>query len=444
MAAMPLPLALLLAAVLGCGVAWTVVVPPLQVPDEDAHLAYVQSLVERGHTPREDDRAAEEGRGSTEQDLAEVATGYRGAYQRIEARPAWSAEAERRWLAAQRDADRADGGGENTAGANPPTYYAYASVAYRLGTGGTLLDRLLLMRLASVLLVCGFAVGAWLLAGELLGRDRPSQLVAAAVAALAPMVTFIGSGVTPDALVLPAWALALWLMVRPRSRGTVLALVGVVAFAVAVKVQSVALVPGAVAALALRRAPSRRIVLAALVAGLAVFLAALAAVGGGRQAFSYLWQFYVPQDLPGQQRIPVLEPWPLRDVWLEGTTGAFGWLEIRFWWPVYAALAVIAAAAVAGAWGTLRTWRLAGPLLTAAALVAGLHLVEASMLARGETAFIQGRYVLPLAPLVGVAVAAACASLRGAWASRARALALGGLCAWQVASLGIVLARFYA
>ena len=42
-----------------------------------------------------------------------------------------------------------------------------------------------------------YAVSGWLLAGELLGRDRGAQLLAGAVCGLAPMATFISAAVTP-------------------------------------------------------------------------------------------------------------------------------------------------------------------------------------------------------------------------------------------------------
>ena len=34
------------------GLAWSLIVPPFQVPDENAHYAYVQQVAERGTLPR--------------------------------------------------------------------------------------------------------------------------------------------------------------------------------------------------------------------------------------------------------------------------------------------------------------------------------------------------------------------------------------------------------
>src|SRR5207249_10788954 len=48
----PPPLLLLLGAVAAFVVAWSLFVPPLQVPDEQAHYGYVQSLVEKHKRPK--------------------------------------------------------------------------------------------------------------------------------------------------------------------------------------------------------------------------------------------------------------------------------------------------------------------------------------------------------------------------------------------------------
>ena len=78
-------------------------------------------------------------------------------------------------------------------------------------------------------------------------------------------------------------------------------------------------------------------------------------------------------------------------------------------------------------------------MLPALALLAGLHLTEHWFLVNDGKAFTQGRYLLPLLPLAGVAVAAAVAA-----GARGRRRARGLMCTWQLASLAIVIGRFYA
>jgi len=454
----PAGLGLLVAAVLLCGVAWALLTPAWQVPDEDSHFAYVQSLVERGSRPFDDGREAGIAAKATEQDLAEVASGFLDSAQRIESDPEWSPTAEARWRAAQArlpEAAREDGGGASSARGNPPGYYLAATLPYRVGGGGTAIDRLYAMRLLGVGLLALFALSGWLLAGELLGRRRPLQLVAGAVCGLAPMATFVSAAVTPDALLLPLWGLTFWMLARVVRRGgrprDLVALALLVAAALAVKPVSAALVPGALWALVASRwrRPVRAGPVAAglVAAGLAGCVAAALAVPGGPRRFAaYLWQFYVPEDA-WTNRIVELLPWPLRDVWWEGTIGAFGWLEVRFPAWVYVlvlALAVPVVVLAARRVGQRHASLLVAFALPALALVAGLHLTEEWFLVEQGEPFTQGRYLLPLLPLAGLAVAGALGGL----GARARGLALGAtlglLAAGQAAGLAVVAARFYA
>src|SRR3954452_14571499 len=47
----PPPLVALLAAVLALGIAWTIVTPAFQAPDEHSHFGYTQHLAESGDPP---------------------------------------------------------------------------------------------------------------------------------------------------------------------------------------------------------------------------------------------------------------------------------------------------------------------------------------------------------------------------------------------------------
>jgi 4-amino-4-deoxy-L-arabinose transferase-like glycosyltransferase len=451
----PAALRWLVAAVLLAGVAWALVVPAWQVPDEDAHFAYVQTLAELHRVPQDDGRPALLAGKSTEQHLAEWASGFPASVQRPEVDPSWSAAAEARWRAAEAALPpeaRRDGGGATTADANPPAYYLYAAVPYELAGSADVLDRLYLVRLWSVPLLALFAVSGWLLAGELLGRDRGAQLLAGAVCGLAPMATFISAAVTPDALLYPLWGLAFWLMARVVRRGAgrrdAIALVAVALLAVAVKPVSLALWPGVVWALVAGRLPARRAIALPVAATAAGCLAAALVVPGGPRRFaSYLWQFYSPAQAWAAP-VPQLPPWPARDVWLEGVVGAFGWLEVRFPPWVYAGAAAVAALVLVLALRRVRPRR-DGVLivvlgLPVVALLAGLHLTEEWFLVREARGFTQGRYLLPLLPLAALAAGAALVGVP----ARARGVVLGAglglLLAAQLASLAIVAGRFYA
>src|SRR4051794_41738219 len=104
----PRPLALLLMVVGIFGVAWALITPAWQSPDEDAHFAYVQSLGELGRLPG--------GKGSTvstEQLTAQTATNVDPVIFSTYSQPEVSHAAFDTWLRGNRGA-RGDGGGPNS------------------------------------------------------------------------------------------------------------------------------------------------------------------------------------------------------------------------------------------------------------------------------------------------------------------------------------------
>ena len=474
------PLTSLLAAVAILGCAWALLVPPWQSPDENAHFAYAQYLVEELDLPGETGRPLF----SSEQQLANDRSNADQTAQILATKPSWSdAEYEdwRRDDRALESGKRADGGGPNPARTNPPLYYGIAGAAYGLASGGDVFDRLYLMRLLSVVLLLVTVAATWALAAELLPGDRRLALAAAGVAGLQPMASFISASVTPDALLFALWALALWLGARIIGRGpalgTAAALGAVIGLAVLTKATSYALVPAAGLALLVgvaRHRPAAR-GRAALAVGAAALAFAVPAGGwlvtaraldrpavnqiagasaaskdpSPREFASYLWQFYLPR-LPFQEQIPIAAGLPVHDTWVKTGWAAFGWLEVRFPNPVYAVLALLSLAALAlGAFALVR----AGPeqrltlaflALAALALLAGLHWTEYLSFVRTGEPFNQGRYLLPLLPAMGVLTAAAV----GLLSPRRRAVAvpvlLGGLFALELLSLGLVAGRFYA
>jgi len=478
--AVPAPLAALLAAVVLVGVTWALLVPPFQAPDEQSHFGYVQSLVDGPGLPGDLNRPGF----STELLRARDAANSDQTAALPAVKPTWSAAEWRGWQAEDErlpDDSRGDGGGiGNPAWSNPPLYYLYAAVPYAIASGGDLFARVTLVRLASVLSLLVTALGAWLLAGEVLGRDRLLQLLAAAVAGLLPMVAFISAQVGPDGALYALWTLALWLGVRVIKRGAepaaAIALLGVVGLAILVKATSYALVPAALLALAVglwrvhedrRRAVQTGMWAAAALAvpvlgwivytrlvgrAAAAQVSAAAGTGGAgslRELASYLWQYYLP-------RLPFMTDFqhggvPAYQVLFKQGWGAFGWLEVRFPEWLYRLLLVltagVAAAAIARIVALRRRvdwWVGAFFAVAAAALLAGLHWTDYHYLIEGRGNFIQGRYLFPLVGLAGLAAAQAVAWLRG----RARAAAVGTLVgcllALQFVSLAIVAVRFYA
>ena len=477
--AIPRPLPPLLLAVFALACAWALLVPPWQAPDETAHFAYAQLVAERFDLPGEGGTGL-----STELGLAWTSSNAPQVAQVLATRPEWSPEAYERWRAADRrlpPGARKDGTGSNPASTNPPLYYLYAAPAYLVASAGDIFDRLYLMRLWTALLLLVTCVGTWLLAGELFGRNRLLQLGSAAVVGLHPMMTFISSSVSPDGLLFALWSLALWLGVRVLKRGLTLvdgvALFGVVGLAVLVKGTSYALVPPALLALAvgvwrLRGEGTRQ---AAGIAAAAVLAFAVPAggwlavahaldrpavnqVGGSgenakldaRSFGSYLWQFYLPR-LPSQKPFGTIDDLRVYSVWVKTGWAAFGWLEVRFPDWVYALFAAVSAFVIAG--GVLLVvlrWRAIDHAVVAffglalLCLLAGLHWVEYKTVVEQQLPFNQGRYLFPLLPLWGVAVAGLVEQIPRRGQAVGFGVVLGALFVLQLFSLGLTAERYFA
>ena len=461
--------------------------PPWQSPDEFAHFGYTQTIAERFELPGEDPGQ----RYSREQRLAADRANSDQLAANLVARPEWSEVQRQSWEQADRrlpDSARADGGGAETPGAgnparpNPPLYYAYEALPYLAGSSGDVFSRLFLMRLASVLFLLVAVAATWKLVGELLGARPVLQLTGAAVVGLQPMAVFLSSSVNPDSMLIAAFALFLLLGVKVLRRGLTpargVALCACAAAAVLTKGTAYALVPAMLLALGvgaarLRPGSARRLALrvgapllafggpVAVWVGLARLsdrpaVNEISAGGPGAGVdfpgpLGYLWQYYLPQlpwqtPLPGQfDRIPAFGVW-LREGW-----AAFGWLEVIFPEPVYLLLSALTIALLVG--GALALRRSARRrdvatvvffVLVAGALVAGLHLTEYQAYTdRGEVVN-QGRYLLPLLPILSLAAAGTLSLLSGPRRAAAAGLVVGGLFALQIFSIGLVAVRFYA
>jgi hypothetical protein len=72
-----------------------------------------------------------------------------------------------------------------------------------------------------------------------------------------------------------------------------------------------------------------------------------------------------------------------------------------------------------------------------------LHLAEYESLARLKGTINQGRYLLPLLPIAGVATAAALTNLHPTRRVAAAGLVIGAMVVLQLFALGLVAGRFY-
>jgi hypothetical protein len=405
------------------GLAWSLIVPPFEVPDENAHYAYVAQVAERGTLPHPGPPG---GPLSPAEDATLAAIGF---YEMVGEphNPAPFSALQQRQIEAVGHAKlstRGDGDAL-TATNNPPLYYALEAIPYKLGSSGTVLDRLALMRALSALMGAVTVLLVYLFLMELLPGRRWAWSVGALAVAFQPLFGFMSGGVNSDNLIYLTAAGTLWGVARMFRRGltpasgarigafmgaglvtkfTLLGFLPAVALALALGLwrarsrdgeldgQGAGELPsesdrrgeherkagpawtrarrGAAWTVGLIAAP----VLAYLVLNRWVWKrGSVPAIGGVSSVsptgqhfsfageLSHIWQLFLP-PLPGMRR--QFAYLPLAHTWLKGFVGRFGWLDYTFpGWVYNAALgAMLLVCALAAVELVRRRGALAGRL----------------------------------------------------------------------------------
>jgi 4-amino-4-deoxy-L-arabinose transferase-like glycosyltransferase len=458
---------------------WSFITPPFQVPDEPAHFAYAQQLAETGRLPTS----------GGERYSPEELTALRALHQEdIKQTPqnrSISSLAEQRQLQRELTAplSRTDEGDAGVAASEPPLYYALEAIPYGLGAGGTLLDRLELMRLLSAVMAGLTALFAFLFVREALPGVRWAWTVGGLGVAFVPLLGFMSGAVNPDAMLFAVSAALFYCLARAfragLTRRSACAIGAVIAVGLLTKLNFVGLLPGAMLGLVLLaraaarthgRTAYRWLALALAIGACPAIVYALVnaisnhptlglvsdAVGLARHRgsilgeISYIWQLYLPR-LPGMSHyFPGL--FTTREIWFDGYVGLYGWLDTTFPGWVYDAALVPAALIVAlcaralvGSGAALASRR--GELLVYAAIGVGVMVLVGadSYLSFPESAaeYGQARYLLPMLPLLGATLALAARGAGRRWGPAAGALIVVLFFAHDLFSQLQVIARYY-
>ena len=437
------------AVMLANGLAWSLIVPPFEVPDENAHYAYVQQVAERGTLPRQ---LLPEGRLSPAEDTTLGAVGF---YQVVGEthNPAPMSELQQRTIEAVGRARLSTRGSGDALSAtnNPPLYYALEAVPYKLASSGTVLDRLALMRALSALIGAVTVLLIYLFLAELLPGRRWAWSAGALVAAFQPLFGFMSGGVNNDDLLYLMAAGVLWALARAFRRGLTPvngALVGgFLGVGLVTKLTLLGFVPAVALGLmlTLRRAwlaeRGRALRGTAWAAGLTAIpvltyvalnhlvwnrgalpggIGGVATAPGAtlkfnfREELSHIWQLFLP-PVGMRHQFAYL---PLWRTWFKGFFGRFGWLDYGFPWWFYSVAVGVTVLVVLLAAGELARRRRAlvprlGELAVYALALAGVCVevgVESyrEMIQTGGTGqFEQARYMLPMLGLYAAIAALA-------------------------------------
>ena len=474
------PMAAWLCAGVACvnAVCWSIITPPFEVPDEPEHVAYVKQLAETGRLPQDS------GTFSFEETVALTLVHLQAVAEEPEHQTI-SSRAQQEEL--EHDLTVSKGPpqeGREYAGvavSEPPLYYALQAIPYSLGAGGTLLDRIELMRLLSALMGGLTALFVYLFIREVLPRSPWAWTVGGLGVALAPMLGFMSGAVNPDAMLYAVTAAAFYGLARAFRRGMTrrhAAMLGVVtAIGLMTKLNFIGIAPGVLLgmivlsvceartegrrayislalALALAISPVVVYVMVNLVSGtptLGIVSHAVVGIHGSLwRQLSYIWQLYLPR-LPGM-RSDFSGFLTTRQIWFNGYVGLFGWLDTPFPGWVYD-IALIPAGVILGLFarsliasvGELR--KRVGELVVYCVMGVGLMTLvgtDSAIVFPGTNAeYGQVRYLLPLLPLFGVALALAARGAGRRWGPTVGAVMVVLFLAHDIFSQLQVVARFY-
>lgn len=420
---------------------WSLVTPPFQAPDEPSHFAYAQLLAETGRLPDNNSGAVSQEEEVVVKGLHQPEVEWHPEVSTISSVPA------RRQL--QEDLtlplNRAGPGGAGVAASEPPLYYALATIPYYLGSGGTLLDSLELMRLLSALMAGVTALFVFLFVREALPRAPWAWTVAGLAAAVTPLLGFTSGAVTPEAMLYAVSAALFFCLARAFRRGLTrrraIAIGVLTAIGFLTKLNFIGLAPGVMLGLAIlavrgtrvgagpqgrRRRAFGSMTLAMAISFVPVcvyvvsnalnhhhLLGLLSSTTGEKGAqnsilvdFSYIWEFYLPH-LPGMTNyFPGLSS--LREMWFDRSVAFFGWLDTSF--PVWVdnlaliptgVLAILCVRSLVLSRGALRSRT--GEIIVYLVMSVGLMALigQDFYLHRASegAGWAQPRYLVPLLPL---------------------------------------------
>lgn len=466
---------------------WSVITPPFQGTDEPSHFAYAQHLAETGSLPNPSVSSFSQQEEAIMHGLHQSQVQWHPEVHTVSTQPELAQLRERFALPLSSSSPA----GAGVATSEPPLYYALQTIPYYLGSPGTLLDQLELMRLESALMAGVTALFVFLFVRELLPAARWAWTVGGLGAALFPLLGFTSSFVTPDAMLCAVSAAIFYCLARAFRQGLTrrsAIVIGVLsAVGMLTKLNFIGLAPGVMLGLlvlALRRgrdqqhAQARRHALASVAIAVAIAMApafvylidnaikhhhtlgivSIAAhVASNKRTgvksllgdISYIWQLYLPR-LPGMAKyFPGIST--TRDLWFDRFVGLYGWLDTSF--PVWVDnLALIPAGLIALlALRTLMSRRAAlrgrlGELLVYLVIGAGLMtlLAQAAHLNDlSEPGWAQPRYLLPLLPLGAALLAIAARGAGRRWGPAVGALIVVLFLAHDIFSQLLVVSRYY-
>jgi 4-amino-4-deoxy-L-arabinose transferase-like glycosyltransferase len=432
----PRALLVLTLAVLVHNIAWVVAFPAWQGPDEYAHYAYLERLASDHRLMPLDDRNP--GPGLSPAMLGSMqSTGFNELRFRLPVRPFGSVGSDAVRFPRESDDLKQHNTGQLGANSYPPAYYVAALPLFELPGLSNATERNYSIRLLSALLGA-LIVPLTFRLGRVVALSVPAALVAAGLATSAPIMTQQSAVFSPDVLLVVAITGLAAATLRARDRLDRRAIAYVLGWAALAALTKPIGLPAAVAVAVpiaiLTFGRVRRRVRIALLAGASLIGVALGSVFAStlfgiavpasyswleRLKFSgeYLWQYYLPRPSGMPVVLPPATPASPPAAWMWGKEGVgiLGWLTTMLpnwayrlaWTPTLVAGGLAFAGGLVGvARDRTRRSGVLALVLASLAYILVLHASEAVVMLTNGNRLLQGRYFLPVYPLIAVAIIA--------------------------------------
>jgi hypothetical protein len=432
----PRPLLALTLGVLIHNIAWVVVLPAWQGPDEYGHYAYLERLAADHRLMPLDDRNP--GPGLSAAMLASMqSTGFNELRFRLPVRPFGAVGSDGVRFPPESDDLTQHNTGQLGTNRYPPAYYVAALPLFELPGLSNATERNYSIRLLSALLGA-LIVPLTFRLGRVVGLSMPASLVAAGLATSAPIMTQQSAVFSPDVLLVVAITGLAAATLRARDRldrraiGYVLGWAALAALTKPIGLPAAAAVAVPIAILTLGQV--RRRVRVGLLAGASLIGVALGSVFAStlfgiavpasyswleRLKFGgeYLWQYYQPRPSGMPVVLPPATPASPPAAWMWGKEGVgiLGWLTTMLpnwayrlaWTPTLVAIGLAFAGGLAGvARDRSRRSGVLALVVASLAYILVLHASEAVVMLTNGNRLLQGRYFLPVYPLIAVAIIA--------------------------------------
>ncbi len=458
---------------------WSLIIPPFQGRDEIDHFAYIAQIAETGTLPA---NGKAEGQYSEQQTVLTQSLHY---YQVrfAPAEPAISTPTEQRVFekALHANASLKGSGEAGVATPEPPLFYAIQTIPYFIAQGN-MLDQLQLMRLLDALLGAITAVLCFMFIREAVPRVPWAATVGGICVAVQPLFGFMASSVNPDVLTFTIGAAIFLSLLRAFKNGltwrSALVLGLLTAAGYLTKLNFIGFGIGVLfglCVLAVRawKARGRRalgpVSLATAIGFAPPVIYVLINKLSNKPTFgptsesaegfspeqlfhelSYVWELYLPR-LPGMPHY-FHGLFTFIDVWFDRSVGFYGWMDVYF--PSWVnTLALVLAIPIALLFYSelfrrradvrARIWELAtyAVITIGVLLVIGVPSYHSDILGH-IYGFGEPRYLLPLLPLFGAALALTVRAGRR-WAPQLAAVLIVLFLAHDIFSQLEAVARYY-